>query len=225
MVHVDVKKVGRIPDGGGWRAHGRGLDQTKAVSRAKAARTGYIELHSAIDGYSRLAYPEALPDEKPSRQQHLSIGPGRSSPSTVSTASTDWSPTTGPATEPTPSPEHCSGAGISAAPRVPRPQRKSRALQQDPRGGVALHPNLGTATRGSPEGLKRLLQLPSTAHCRREPTTSIATESRCHQRRGFAHLARSPRLMATARPHGHPGFQSCSPHRVRCCPEVSSEHL
>ncbi len=31
MVHLDVKKVRRIPDGGGWRAHGRGSDQAKAL--------------------------------------------------------------------------------------------------------------------------------------------------------------------------------------------------
>lgn len=70
MVHVDIKKVGRIPDGGGWRAHGRGGDQAKAVSRAKAkgARAGYVYLHSAIDGYSRLACTEALPDEKAIQQ-------------------------------------------------------------------------------------------------------------------------------------------------------------
>jgi hypothetical protein len=66
MIHIDVKKVGRIPDGGGWRVHGRGTDQAKAVARAKkrGTRTGYVYLHSAIDGYSRLAYTEALPDEK-----------------------------------------------------------------------------------------------------------------------------------------------------------------
>ncbi|MFE3390017.1 IS481 family transposase [Streptomyces anulatus] len=66
MIHVDVKKVGRIPDGGGWRAHGRGSDQAKAVDRRKkkTERGGYVYLHSAIDGYSRLAYSEALPDEK-----------------------------------------------------------------------------------------------------------------------------------------------------------------
>ena len=29
MIHVDVKKVGKIPDGGGWRAHGRGSEQAK----------------------------------------------------------------------------------------------------------------------------------------------------------------------------------------------------
>lgn len=66
MVHLDVKKVGRIPDGGGWRAHGRGSAADKAAQRAKAkgARAGYVYLHSAVDGYSRLAYTEHLPDEK-----------------------------------------------------------------------------------------------------------------------------------------------------------------
>jgi len=66
MVHLDVKKVGRIPDGGGWRAHGRHSAQNRQAQRAKkaGARAGYVYLHSIIDGYSRLAYTEALPDEK-----------------------------------------------------------------------------------------------------------------------------------------------------------------
>ena len=66
MVHLDVKKVGRIPDGGGWRTHGRGSPHAKAVDRAKTrgARAGYVYLHSAVDGFSRLAYTEALPNEK-----------------------------------------------------------------------------------------------------------------------------------------------------------------
>ncbi len=76
MVHLDVKKVGRIPDGGGWRAHGRGSDQHKAAQRAKTrdaktrdaktrgTRAGYVYLHSAVDGFSRLAYTEHLTDEK-----------------------------------------------------------------------------------------------------------------------------------------------------------------
>ncbi|WP_192753398.1 IS481 family transposase [Actinopolymorpha pittospori] len=68
MVHLDVKKVGRIPDGGGWRAHGRGSDADRAARRAKAkkngaAKAGYVYLHSAVDGFSRLAYTEHLPDE------------------------------------------------------------------------------------------------------------------------------------------------------------------
>jgi transposase InsO family protein len=66
MVHLDVKKVGRIPDGGGWRIHGRGSQQARAVERSKTrgARAGYVYLHSAIDGHTRLAYTEALNDEK-----------------------------------------------------------------------------------------------------------------------------------------------------------------
>lgn len=66
MVHIDVKKVGRIPDGGGHRAHGRRSVQHRAAQNAKTAgaRAGYVFLHSMIDGYSRLAYTEHLTDEK-----------------------------------------------------------------------------------------------------------------------------------------------------------------
>jgi transposase InsO family protein len=66
MVHLDVKKVGRIPDGGGWRIHGRDSDQHRAVDRAKTAGAdrGYVYLHSIIDGFSRLAYTEHLPNEQ-----------------------------------------------------------------------------------------------------------------------------------------------------------------
>jgi hypothetical protein len=46
MVHLDVKKVGRIPDGGGWRAHGRGSEQARSAQRAKSGRAagGYVYL-------------------------------------------------------------------------------------------------------------------------------------------------------------------------------------
>jgi transposase InsO family protein len=61
LIHVDVKKIGRIPDGGGWRATGRPGSRTRA---AKNARTGYDYVHAAVDDCSRLAYAEVLPDEK-----------------------------------------------------------------------------------------------------------------------------------------------------------------
>ncbi|SEE76342.1 IS481 family transposase [Ruania alba] len=66
MIHLDVKKVGRIPDGGGWRVHGRDSNQNRAAARAKdaGARAGYVYLHSIVDGFSRLAYTEPLGDEK-----------------------------------------------------------------------------------------------------------------------------------------------------------------
>jgi transposase InsO family protein len=60
LVHVDVKKLGRIPAGGGWRALGR--DATVG-HRHKKRPLGYDYLHSAVDDRTRLAYTEALPDE------------------------------------------------------------------------------------------------------------------------------------------------------------------
>lgn len=61
LIHMDVKKIGRIPDGGGWKAHGRQMSRTRAE---KKAHIGYDFVHSAIDDHSRLAYSEILPDEK-----------------------------------------------------------------------------------------------------------------------------------------------------------------
>ena len=61
MIHVDVKKLGRIPAGGGWRLHGR--DRTR-LHRHKAAKIGYDYVHTAIDDHTRMAYSEVLPDEK-----------------------------------------------------------------------------------------------------------------------------------------------------------------
>ncbi len=62
LVHVDVKKLGRIPKGGGWRFHGRAARPNDA--QAKRARIGYAFVHSAVDSYSRLAYSEVLADEQ-----------------------------------------------------------------------------------------------------------------------------------------------------------------
>jgi transposase InsO family protein len=66
MVYVDIKAVGRIPDGCGWRIHGKNSDHARTVERrkTKGVRAGYLYLHSIVDGFSRLAYTEALPDEK-----------------------------------------------------------------------------------------------------------------------------------------------------------------
>jgi hypothetical protein len=46
------------------RAPARGETRHSGGDLARGSRTGYVYLHSAIDGYSRLAYTEALGDEK-----------------------------------------------------------------------------------------------------------------------------------------------------------------
>jgi len=58
LVHVDVKKLGRIPDGGGWRVHGR------QACPDRRRITGFDYIHSAVDDHTRLAYSEVHPDEK-----------------------------------------------------------------------------------------------------------------------------------------------------------------
>jgi transposase InsO family protein len=61
LVHVDVKKLGKIPPGGGHKIHGRAATSSGGRRRKKI---GYAYLHTAIDDYSRLAYTEVLPDEQ-----------------------------------------------------------------------------------------------------------------------------------------------------------------
>jgi transposase InsO family protein len=60
LIHVDVKKLGRVPPGGGWRIRGRG--PRTAADRQR--RLGYDFVHAAVDDHSRLAYVEAHPDER-----------------------------------------------------------------------------------------------------------------------------------------------------------------
>jgi transposase InsO family protein len=72
LVHVDVKKLGKIPAGGGWRALGRHrggrnsqADKSSGMFRApRHPIRGYHFLHTAIDAHSRLAYSELLTDER-----------------------------------------------------------------------------------------------------------------------------------------------------------------
>jgi len=58
LVHVDIKKQGRIPKGGGWRIHGR------AAMPGGHRGDGYDFVHAAVDDRSRVAYAEILPDER-----------------------------------------------------------------------------------------------------------------------------------------------------------------
>ena len=58
LLHIDIKKMGRIPPGGGHRIHGR------RAGASSPHRMGYDYLHVAVDDASRLAYVRAFPDER-----------------------------------------------------------------------------------------------------------------------------------------------------------------
>ncbi len=60
LIHVDIKKIAGIPDGGGWRTRGRGYKGGGATSR----RVGYRYIHTALDDRSRITYSEILDDEQ-----------------------------------------------------------------------------------------------------------------------------------------------------------------
>jgi transposase InsO family protein len=68
LIHVDVKKLGKIPDGGGHRAHGRVIGGrnsrlTTTLRKNSHPVIGYGYVHTALDDHSRLAYSEVLGDE------------------------------------------------------------------------------------------------------------------------------------------------------------------
>jgi transposase InsO family protein len=69
LVHVDVKKLGRIVGGAGWRVRGGAQHYNRTFTDKDGHRrttVGYEFVHIAVDDYSRLAYAEVLTDEKAS---------------------------------------------------------------------------------------------------------------------------------------------------------------
>ena len=63
LIHVDIKKLGRIPDGGGHRVLGRVAGWKNKTGTTSNRRPGYHYVHNAVDDHSRLAYTEILTDE------------------------------------------------------------------------------------------------------------------------------------------------------------------
>ena len=71
LLHIDIKKLGRIPDGGGWRALGWEQGRRNSVKYRRYDTTGvrrhtlgYDYIHAAVDDHTRLAYVEVLDNEK-----------------------------------------------------------------------------------------------------------------------------------------------------------------
>ena len=67
LVHIDVKKLGRIVGGAGWRVRDRRQHYNRTFTDKHGHRrttVGYEYVHIAVDDYSRLAYAEVLADEK-----------------------------------------------------------------------------------------------------------------------------------------------------------------
>jgi transposase InsO family protein len=66
LIHIDVKKLGRIQDGAGKRVTGRKINHPRRtdLEGKKHHTVGWEFVHIAIDDCTRLAYAEVLPDER-----------------------------------------------------------------------------------------------------------------------------------------------------------------
>ncbi|MEU2050713.1 IS481 family transposase, partial [Streptomyces albidoflavus] len=70
LVHVDIKKLGNIPDGGGHKVHSRQAGEanrnatTTERTSSGTPKIGYSFIHTAVDDHTRLAYSEILTDER-----------------------------------------------------------------------------------------------------------------------------------------------------------------
>ena len=65
LIHIDIKKLGRIQRGAGHRVTGTKHYNARRGPRGAERRTvGWEYVHVAIDDATRLAYVEVLPDEK-----------------------------------------------------------------------------------------------------------------------------------------------------------------
>jgi transposase InsO family protein len=70
LIHVDVKKLGNVPDGGGWRFVGRQQGRRNRFAtpgtmknKWRNPKLGYAYIHTVLDDHSRVAYAEIHDDE------------------------------------------------------------------------------------------------------------------------------------------------------------------
>lgn len=127
LIHLDVKKLGRIPDGGGHKA----LD--RQAGRARRSSVGFDYVHSVVDDHTRLAYSEIHPNERPR-------------PAQVS------SPAQPPSSTPAASP--ASSASSRTTPRLPQGPGLERRPQQARR-NPQTHPHLRPQTNGKVDRFNR----------------------------------------------------------------------
>ena len=169
QVQIDVKKLGRIPPGGGWRAWGRGN-----VVDHRATKVGYAFVHTAIDSHTRLAYSEVLADEK----AVTAIG--------FYQRAHAWFAGTWHRDRSRPNRQRCllqvvrvprrgrsqRSSPSSAAATTTRLERQSRTVQPHPRRRMGLHPDLPLGRcpdrRACP--MAASLQPSPTPHRHRRPT-------------------------------------------------------
>ena len=180
LLHVDVKKPGNIPDGGGHRFLDRpaGERNRRATARRTGQRRGHAEprigtayVHTVIDDHSRVAYAEIHDDEPPPPPPPYSAAPSPGTPNTASPPAGSC-PTTAPPTDPT--------AGPPPAPNSASPRRKPAHTGHKPtaksNGSTAPSPTAGPSPSSTPQNKPAAKPYPpsSTTTTTTDPTPPSA---------------------------------------------------
>ncbi len=188
LVHVGIKKLGNIPDGGGWRvvartAGARNRQATTSERRSCNPVIGYSYIHSAVDDHSRLAYSEVLPDER----KDTAIAFWQRANAFFAAHARDGR------TRPDRQRRLLQGQTLHPDPRRSRyrpqedpplpaaDQRQGRTLQPDAPGRVGLPAALHLRPRedNDPGRLPPHLQPPLLPHRTRRPTSDQPRQQRC----------------------------------------------
>lgn len=147
LVHVDIKKLGRIPDGGGHRKLGRTIGTT--TTRSAAAATHSCTTRSMTTPGSRTPRSSRTNAKTPPPGSGTARTPTSRASASPSRKS---SPTMAPATDHTPSETHSlprTSRTAERAPTAPKPTARSNAsTEPSPRNGPTRPPT--TATKPGP---------------------------------------------------------------------------
>lgn len=210
MLHMDVKKVGKIPDGGGWRAHGRGSDQARASRRGRGRTPlDYTYLHSIEDGFSRLTDTEPLGDETAATTigffHRARVFFDAHGITRITRLVTDNG-----ANYTAKAFERSVRGFISRHQRTraytPRHNREDRALPASPGRGMPLRPGLHQRSRtcSGDQHLGEPLQLPSAPHRLRRPAPGLTHPGPRQQRHDQLQLSHPPHHGVAWPPRGGP---------------------
>lgn len=186
LVHLDGKKLGRIPDGGGWRADGRS-------EQVKGRGIGYDYVHVAIDEHTRIGYAEVPPTKRAPPRHGSAPAPRATSPRTASTRSNAPSPTT---PSPTATPEHSAMPSLISEP--------CNALSSPSAPGPTAKPN-GPSVRPSPAAIN------ARPHLRHGPSPTTTSP---HRHRNHTHHPSVPSLMRVCQVFGVTVFDAISCRRT-----------
>ena len=173
LVHIDIKTLGRVPHGGGWRIHER-------ANAGPRQGVGYEYIHSMIDDHSRFAYTEALDSQNAAACAGFlpRSRPGVRRPGIPHRTSHDRQRLglpQKPALRRRDGPDR--RRSLIHPPLPAADQRQGRTLPPDPVAGLGLQTGLHQqpATASSPSPVHRILQSPATPQLTRRPNTQHQT--------------------------------------------------